>query len=156
MTSTYTLNVFNRDYTYWDWQRAPPFQTRPQAVSPPTTELGSEPRLETGLKGQSPFIYNISPIKNKLFHGDRVDEHGKLISSPYREATEIGGVLLVAEKTYGRVKEKLLYKCIPYEKNLPCFLIPYEDRSLGFSKLKQNKYTTVNIYLNINIEYAND
>jgi hypothetical protein len=150
----YTLDVFNREYTYWDWQRAPPFKTRPQAVSPPTTACGSEPRLETGLKGLCPCrrggaeppaeppLYNISPIKNKLFHGDRVDEHGKLISSPYREATEIGGVLLVADKTYGRVKEKLLYKCIPYEKNLPCFLIPYEDRSLGFSKLKQNKYIT--------------
>jgi len=156
---TYTLNVFNRDYTYWDWQRDPPFQTRPQAVSPSTTVLGSDTRLVAEPSDESPLLkpldrrggaeppaepslYNISPIKNKLFHGDRVDEHGKLISSPYREATEIGGVLLVAEKTYGRVKEKLLYKCIPYEKNLPCFLIPYEDRSLGFSKLKQNKYIT--------------
>ena len=150
MTNTYTLNVFNRDYTYWDWL---PFQTRPQAVNPPTTVLVAEPTDESPLlqpldrRGGAeppaePPIYNISPIKNKLFHGDRVDEHGKLISSPYREATEIGGVLLVAEKTYGRVKEKLLYKCIPYEKNLPCFLIPYEDRSLGFSKLKQNKYIT--------------
>ena len=131
----YTLDVFNRDYTYWDWQRVRGFR-------PPTTELGTEPSLDTGLKELCPLLYNISPIKNKLFHGDRVDWTGKLISSPYREATEIGGVLLVAEKTYGRVKEKLLYKCIPYEKNLPCFLIPYEDRSLGFSKLKQNKYIT--------------
>ena len=156
----YTLDVFNREYTYWDWQkRAEPFKTRPQAVSPPTTACGSDPRLMAEHTDDSPLLhhpdrrggaeppaepplYNISPIKNKLFHGDRVDEHGKLISSPYREATDIGGVLLVADKTYGRVKEKLLYKCIPYEKNLPCFLIPYEDRSLGFSKLKQNKYIT--------------
>ena len=141
----YTLVVFNRDYTYWDWQkRAEPFQTRPQAVSPPTTELWSDPSLDTGLKGLCPLLYNISPIKNKLFHGDRVDEAGKLISSPYRETTEIGGILLIAEKTYGRVKDKLLYKCIPYEKNLPSFLVPYEDRAFGFLKMKQNKYITTN------------
>ena len=149
----YTLDVFNREYTYWDWQK------RVWGFRPPTTEPWSEPRLMAEPTDESPLIqisdrrggaeppaepplYNISPIKNKLFHGDRVDEAGKLISSPYRETTEIGGVLLVAEKTYGRVKDKLLYKCIPYEKNLPCFLIPYDDRSLGFSKLKQNKYIT--------------
>ena len=110
----YTLCVANRDYTAWEWL-------------PPLPES----------------IADISPLEQKLFHGDRLNAEGNIIASKYGENTEIGGVLMVEEKTYGRYKDKLLYKCIPYDPHLPCFLIPYDDKtSLGFSKNKINKYIT--------------
>ena len=111
----YTLRVANRDYTEWEWLPQP---------------------LPEG-------IANLSPLQQKLFHGDRVNAEGKIIASKYGENTEIGGVLMGEEKTYGRYKDKLLYKCIPYDPHLPSFLIPYDEKtSLGFSKNKINKYIT--------------
>ena len=84
----------------------------------------------------------ISPLDNKLFHGDILNEKGELVSSPYREKAEICGVLLTSEKTYGRDGNKLLYKCVPDDEHLPCFLIPYEDKHIGFQKNKEDKYIT--------------
>jgi exoribonuclease R len=55
------------------------------------------------------------------------------------------GVLIVDGKTYGRNKNKLLYKCIPYETQLPPILVPYEENTNTFSKLKVNKYITFQI-----------
>ena len=111
----YTLYVANRDYTAWEWLPQP---------------------LPEG-------IATLSPLQHKLFHGDRVNAEGKIIASKYGGNTEIGGVLMVEEKTYGRYKDKLLYKCIPYDPHLPAFLIPYDEKtSLGFSKNKINKYIT--------------
>ena len=50
-------------------------------------------------------------------------------------------LILEKNKTYGRTdnKKRLLYKCIPDDKRLPAFLIPY-DIKLGFSKHIINKY----------------
>ena len=81
----YTLCVANRDYTAWEW--LPP-------LSLPLPES----------------IADISPLEQKLFHGDRVNAEGNIIASKYGENTEIGGVLMVEEKTYGRYKDKLLYR----------------------------------------------
>ena len=53
---------------------------------------------------------------------------------------KIPGILLLeGNKTYGRHKNRLLYKCIPHNKHLPIFLVPYELK-IGFSKHFQNKY----------------
>jgi exoribonuclease R len=82
----------------------------------------------------------VSPLLNKLFHGDILNEKGELISSPYREKADICGVLLTSEKTYGRDGNKLLYKCVPDDEHLPCFLIPYEDKHIGFQKNKTDHY----------------
>jgi exoribonuclease R len=87
----------------------------------------------------------ISPLDNKLFHGDILNEKGELVSSPYREKAEICGVLLTSEKTYGRDGNKLLYKCVPDDEHLPCFLIPYEEKQIGFHKTKEDKYITFRI-----------
>ena len=56
-------------------------------------------------------------------------------------------------KTYGRAhndakssaSSKLLYKCIPHDPALPCFLIPYEEKVATFNKKKNNKYITFRI-----------
>lgn len=84
---------------------------------------------------------NISP--HKLFHGDQVDASGNItIASAYRTKEAMCGVLLTSQKTYGRKGTKLLYKCVPDDEHLPCFLIPYEEKTIGFDKTKSDNYIT--------------
>jgi exoribonuclease R len=82
----------------------------------------------------------INPIQNKLFTGDIIQEDGSLIYSSIRNCSHLAGVLIL-EKTYGRTenKKRLLYKCIPHDKRIPFFLVPY-DIKLGFQKNLVNKY----------------
>ena len=68
-------------------------------------------------------------------HLDYVDNDYHIqIPSPYR-SMNIAGVLLVY-KMYGKHNNRTLYKCIPYNKQLPVFLVPYEEKK-GFSKKKK-------------------
>jgi len=96
---------------------------------------------------------NINHIEYKLFSNDvfTIDENNKtpqLLYSDIRSGSIIPGVLiLTGNKTYGRKqinkKEgKLLYKCIPNDKCLPSFLIPYEIKNIGFVKVINNLYIT--------------
>ncbi len=87
-------------------------------------------------------LNNISPIERKLFHGDILSDNGELINSPIRTMKQIPGILILDDgKTYGRTEngKRLLYRCIPDNKRLPVFLVPF-DLKLGFSKDVKNKY----------------
>jgi hypothetical protein len=94
-----------------------------------------------------PPLDDINPVTMKLFTKDSVEVFSdgrppQLVYSPFRHQTLIAGVLLLEKnKTFGRnaTKKRLLYKCIPDDKHLPPFLIPYEIK-LGFSKHLKNKY----------------
>lgn len=85
----------------------------------------------------------------------------KIIDSVISKNKNIPGILILKDnKTYGRlerkdkldlsgsacknvnIKGKLLYKCIPDDKTLPPFLIPYEFKNSNFSKLYSNLYVT--------------
>jgi exoribonuclease R len=89
----------------------------------------------------------INPIESKLFHEDIFSYHQltneiDITSSNIRDSKFICGVLILdTNKTYGRTsnKKRLLYKCIPDNKHLPFFLVPY-DIDIGFIKKKQNKF----------------
>ena len=107
---------------------------------------------------------NINPIESKLFSNDVFDVDANngvnLIHSTVRAGPPMPGVLVVAgNKTYGRQHKlvegqtytkkrneiaggKLLYKCIPDDARLPSFLIPYEIKHMGFSKVIKNLYVT--------------
>jgi hypothetical protein len=50
----------------------------------------------------------------------------------------LAGVLVIG-KTYGRSGRRLLYKCIPDNRELPAFLVPY-DIPASFHKNVKNKY----------------
>jgi len=55
---------------------------------------------------------------------------------------------LIQGQTYTMMKAKmtagrLLYKCIPDDNSIPPFLVPYEIKSMGFSKVFKNLYVTV-------------
>ena len=93
----------------------------------------------------------IDPIAMKIFSGDVVsvectdEETCKIDHSPVREQQCIAGVLdLKSNKTYGRDKSngKMLYRVLPDDTRLPVFLVPYEVKHLGFSKVMVNQYIT--------------
>ena len=94
-----------------------------------------------------PDLKPIDPVKEKLFSRDVFSiekEVGKtqIKNSYLRTTLTIAGVLqLENNKTFGRTEngKRLLYKCIPDDRHIPVFLIPYEVKP-GFSKAQRNKY----------------
>jgi exoribonuclease R len=58
----------------------------------------------------------------------------------------IPGVLVLSGKTYGRYKDKLLYRCIPDDKRIPSFLIPYSTTKNTFGKYKTDIYITFDFF----------
>ena len=88
---------------------------------------------------------DIIPYDMKLFNGDIIDLNNNNITSNIKnKKTILAGVLVLkSNRSYGRTsnKKRLLYKCIPDDKHLPIFLVPYELK-IGFSKCYKNKYVT--------------
>jgi exoribonuclease R len=100
---------------------------------------------------------NIQPFENKLFSNDifKIDKQNNIsiIHSSIRNVVSIPGVLILnGNKTYGRENKtnskqgKLLYKCIPDDVRIPEFLVPYQLKNIGFSKVFQNIYVTFNFF----------
>jgi hypothetical protein len=85
----------------------------------------------------------LNPVKNKLFTQDifNVNENNiEIIHSPVRSKPLIPAILVLeGNKMYGKHKNKMLYKCIPDNKGLPIFLVPYKIKP-NFSKKLTNKY----------------
>jgi len=89
----------------------------------------------------------VDPIKDKLFSGDvfSIDEckNMKLLHSTVHSVESMPGVLVLEQnKTFGKLNGKNLYKCIPDDRRLPVFLVPYEIKRMGFKKKMVNKYVT--------------
>jgi exoribonuclease R len=67
-----------------------------------------------------------------------------LVHSVVRAMKNIPGVLIVSDfMTYGKRKNRSLYKCIPDDTRLPPFLVPYEIKHLGFFKDIPNLYVLI-------------
>lgn len=102
-------------------------------------------------------INNFNPTEHKLFTNDEFAYNAKsnkldIIHSIVRISDNIPAVLILDNnKTYGRENcgcshkknAKLLYKCVPDDSRLPVFLVPYEIKHLGFSKVLSNLYVTI-------------
>ncbi len=87
---------------------------------------------------------HINPVEHKLFDGDVYsvsDGKGKVIESPIRAHKNIPGVLQLSTP-YGRDGKKRLYKCVPANPRLPIFIIPYENKDVGFSKNVRDTFIT--------------
>jgi exoribonuclease R len=89
---------------------------------------------------------NIPPVLNKLFNQDiiEVDLEGRLtmkvLHSSVRSMKNIPGVLVLDNnKTYGKIKDRFYYKCIPDDRRVPIFLIPYNEKMV-FEKKRHNLY----------------
>ena len=127
MMTTYKVHINNRDYASWTFYNATDFQE---------IELP------------------INPIENKMFANDiftLVDDETSskkvnIVHSTIRISSSIPGVLIINDnKTYGRHKNgKLLYKFVPDDMRIPTFLVPYEIKNMGFSKVFENIYVTFN------------
>jgi exoribonuclease R len=90
-------------------------------------------------------LMNIHPIESKMFTKDVFlydNENVTITFSHIRTGILIAGILMLENnRTFGRSinKKRLLYKCIPDDKHLPAFLVPYEIQ-MTFSKVQKNKY----------------
>ena len=90
-------------------------------------------------------IPSINPIEHKLLNQDIFDyDPGSntviIQHSIIRLMANIPGVLVLeGNKRYGKHKRKFLYKCIPDDRKLPIFMIPYAIK-LNFNKRFHNKY----------------
>ena len=89
----------------------------------------------------NPLIHHL--FTNDLFSVSSTKEV-ELLHSNVRNYEHISGVLVLENnKTYGlNDKQKHYYKCIPDDIHLPPFLIPYEHKHIGFSKIYKNHYIT--------------
>ena len=87
----------------------------------------------------------IDAIKNKLFNHDIinfVDDKCVLLHSTIRSSILPGILVLENNIRYGLTKTKkprYLYKCIPDDKRLPEFLVPFNIK-MGFTKKHKNIY----------------
>jgi exoribonuclease R len=109
-------------------------------------------------------LEGFNPAEHKLFTNDVFTfNKGKadIIHSSTRHNENIPAVLILADnKTYGRENKlsegktyslkssknpcgRLLYKCIPDDVRIPIFLVPYEIKQMGFSKVFNNLYVTI-------------
>jgi len=109
-------------------------------------------------------LEGFNPAEHKLFTNDVfIFNKGKadIIHSSTRYNENIPAVLILADnKTYGRENKlsegktyslkssknnsgRLLYKCIPDDVRIPIFLVPYEIKQMGFSKVFNNLYVTI-------------
>ena len=86
---------------------------------------------------------SVDPIREKLFNQDifSLNEKCTILHSMVRQMKCIQGVLVLENnKTYGKWKrDKFIYQCIPDDRRLPVFLIPYKVK-LSFGKKVLNKY----------------
>jgi exoribonuclease R len=95
-----------------------------------------------------PAIIDDKTDTSKLFHNDIfvINESNQVVltETPAR-LHEIPAILCLRNnRTYGSGGgNKHLYKCIPDDKHLPPFLVAYEIKIVGFSKVFTNKYILI-------------
>lgn len=81
-----------------------------------------------------------TPTEKKLFSRDTIHLDGTIVHSPTRQILIPGVLLLEENKSFGRnSKNRLLFQCIPNDRFLPIFLVPF-DLKPGFSKHQRNRY----------------
>lgn len=99
--------------------------------------------IDAKLLSDKLLTLDINPLEHKLFNQDIFDYDGKtfkLLHSTIRCSNNMPGVLILeGNKTYGKIRNKLLYKCIPDDKRLPTFLVRYKIK-YKFNKNISNKY----------------
>jgi len=88
------------------------------------------------------------PAKHKLFSRDVVfwpngpKSCPSLHYSPTRNQKIAAVLQLDNNQTYGRHGKRLLYKCVPNDRFLPTFLVPYAPK-IEFQKKQENKFVII-------------
>ena len=96
-------------------------------------------------------LSGFSPITSKLFHNDvfsfSENQELTIVDSPLKTTHIVAGILLLeGNKTFGSYKNKYYYRCVPHDKTLPIFIVPYEIKKIGFEKYQKNKYVLFTFY----------
>lgn len=141
----YNVQIFDRNYKKY---KIIPMTDKQETDKQETDKLETD-KLETDKQE-----IKITGIYEKhLFHEDvfriEKDENIILYSSPIRNSFICGVLILSGNKTYGRdIREngkpgRLLYRFIPNKSNLPIFLVPYQQKHIGFTKLLNNVYAKI-------------
>lgn len=135
--NTYKIMIDDRNYSTWSFYNT---------LTLEKTDLPSINPIKERLFNNDVFqiIYDGC---NEVNNGSKNDEI-QIVHSTVRISENIPAVLVLeGNKTYGRDKTskaaKLLYKCIPDDVRLPVFVIPYDIKELGFSKVLTNLYVTI-------------
>ncbi len=128
---SYKIIVEDRNYNKW-------------AISNVSSNNKSADEKELKLLDPS----SLKLFSNDIFeyNSDKTRSEINIIHSSVRSANNIPAVLILdGNKTYGRHpnNNKLLYKCVPDDVSLPPFLVPYEMKHMGFSKVFVNQYVTI-------------
>ena len=96
-------------------------------------------------KDLKPCDIIVDALKYKMFTQDIfeiLNDEIIIHHSTVKNMSSIPAVLVLeGNKMFGRYKDKFLYKCVPDDKRLPIFLVPYKIKP-GFNKKVINKYIT--------------
>ena len=122
------IHISERNYNNWTWFDGFTLESVDCQVNPLDLKLFTDDIIE------------ISNNENKE-DSDKKDDV-KLVHSNVRQMNNIPGILYMTGKTYGNNKNKKIYQCIPDDKRIPIFLIPYEDKKDKFKKYSVNYYVT--------------
>ena len=90
---------------------------------------------------------DLNPLTHNLFNQDIIEYDGEkecnILHSSVRNTLIFGVLVLEGDEKHGSVGRlssyKYLYKCIPDDRRLPAFLIPYKIKK-SFSKKLENRY----------------
>lgn len=121
----FRILISDREYKSWRWIR----DGTDSNITPPP--LAESDQL-------------INPLHLKLFSGDLVDLSTPIptiLHSPTR-LNQIPGILILeGGQTYGRTSnnKRLFYKCVPNDRYLPAFLVPYQP-AIDFAKVQKNRF----------------
>ena len=150
MSKIYKIRIKSRNYDEWYYTDL--LENKAEVDYNPSQYKLFNNDIIMVLPGKQEVLYDSSSNalqKNKI----------KIVDSVISKNKNIPGILILKDnKTYGRLERKdtldlsgsaikktpgkLLYKCIPDDKTVPPFLIPYEIKHSSFSKLYSNLYVT--------------
>jgi exoribonuclease R len=141
----FTLHVANRDYTEWTYLDEKKEITHLD-LSPLTHKLFHGDTISAeGKVISSPYrakenICGVLLTSQKTYGRMTTGTSaGTSTTSAGTSTTSAGTTSTTSTSTQGN---RLLYKCIPDDEHLPCFLVPYEEKQLGFNKTQEDKYIT--------------
>lgn len=84
----------------------------------------------------------VDPVTEKMLDGDKVIDGKISLCSKFR-IEHIPAILVYSGSTFGRHKDKLIYKCVPYNRSLPIFLVPFGEKTVGLNKSKVDYFVTI-------------
>ena len=80
-------------------------------------------------------------LDKKLFSGDTLDSEFNMVNSLARNSMIPG--LIILTKPYQYDKHRIWYKCMPFNKEYPIFLVSKKIKpNTTFVKLQQNRINT--------------